>query len=219
MDKQSILRKIEQVGVVPVVRAESSDNVVRAVEALVEGGIPVAEITMTVPGAVKVIERCAAHFGDRVTLGAGSVTSADMCAEVIGAGSVFVVTPVFKAAVIDACKHRGICVVAGALTPTEIFMAWEAGADVVKVFPAKAMGGAAYLRMVHEPLPQIPLTPTGGVTLETLADYFKAGVPFVGAGGDLVSKKAIDAGDTQTITNRARQYVAAIRAARRQHPA
>ena len=204
MDKKSILKKIEQVGVVPVVRAESSDNVVAAVEALVEGGIPVAEITMTVPGAVTVIERCAAHFGDRITLGAGSV---------------FVVTPVFKAAVVEVCKHRGVCVVVGALTPTEIFTAWEAGADVVKVFPAKAMGGAAYLRMVHEPLPQIPLTPTGGVTLETLADYFKAGVPFVGAGGDLVSKKAIDAGDTQAIAKRARQYVAAIRAARSQDPA
>ncbi|HEX5680150.1 MAG TPA: bifunctional 4-hydroxy-2-oxoglutarate aldolase/2-dehydro-3-deoxy-phosphogluconate aldolase [Desulfobacterales bacterium] len=219
MDKQSVLKKIEQVGVVPVVRAESSDNVVRAVEALVEGGIPVAEITMTVPGAVKVIERCAAHFGDRITLGAGSVTSADICTEVIDAGSVFVVTPVFKAAVIEVCKRRGVCVIAGALTPTEIVSAWEVGADVIKVFPAKALGGAAYLRMVHEPLPQIPLTPTGGVTLETLADYFKAGVPFVGAGGDLVSKKAIDAGDAQAITKRARQYVAAIRAARSQHPA
>jgi 2-dehydro-3-deoxyphosphogluconate aldolase / (4S)-4-hydroxy-2-oxoglutarate aldolase len=218
MDKKSILKKIEQVGVVPVVRAESSDNVVAAVEALVEGGIPVAEITMTVPGAVKVIARCAAHFGDRITLGAGSVTSADMCTEVIDAGSVFVVTPVFNPAVIDVCKQRGVCVIAGALTPTEIFTAWEAGADVVKVFPAKAMGGASYLRMVHEPLPQIPLTPTGGVTLETLADYFKAGVPFVGAGGDLVSKKVIDAGDTQAITKRARQYVAAIRAVRIRNP-
>jgi len=214
MDKQSVLKKIEQVGVVPVVRAESSDNVLAAVEALVEGGIPVAEITMTVPGAVTVIERCAAHFGDRITLGAGSVTSADMCIEVIDAGSVFIVTPVFKAAVIEACKHRGVCVIAGALTPTEIASAWEAGADVVKVFPVKAMGGAAYLRMVHEPLPHIPLTPTGGVTLETLADYFKAGAPFVGAGGDLVDKKAINSGDTQAITERARQYVAAIRAAR-----
>ena len=216
MDKQSVLKKIEQVGVVPVVRAESSDNVLAAVEALVEGGIPVAEITMTVPGAVTVIERCAAHFGDRITLGAGSVTSADMCIEVIDAGSVFIVTPVFKAAVIEACKHRGVCVIAGALTPTEIASAWEAGADVVKVFPAKAMGGAAYLRMVHEPLPHIPLTPTGGVTLESLADYFKAGVPFVGAGGDLVNKTSISSGDTRSITERARQYVAAIRAARNQ---
>jgi 2-dehydro-3-deoxyphosphogluconate aldolase/(4S)-4-hydroxy-2-oxoglutarate aldolase len=216
MDKQKVMANLTQAGVVPVVRAESADNVVRAVEALLEGGIPVAEITMTVPGAVMVIARCSAHFGERVTLGAGSVTSAAICSEVIDAGSVFVVTPVFKAAVIEVCKRRDVCVIAGALTPTEIFAAWEAGADVVKVFPAKAMGGAAYLRMVHEPLPHIPLTPTGGVTLESLADYFKAGVPFVGAGGDLVNKKAIDSGDAEAITERARQYVAAIRAARNQ---
>jgi 2-dehydro-3-deoxyphosphogluconate aldolase / (4S)-4-hydroxy-2-oxoglutarate aldolase len=216
VDKQKVMANLTQVGVVPVLRAESADNVVRAVEALLEGGIPVAEITMTVPGAVEVIARCSAHFGQRITLGAGSVTSAEMCMNVIDAGSVFVVTPVFKAAVIEVCKRRDVCVVAGALTPTEIFAAWEAGADVVKVFPAKAMGGAAYLRMVHEPLPQIPLTPTGGVTLETLADYFKAGVPFVGAGGDLVDKKAVNSGDAQAITERARQYVAAIRAARNQ---
>jgi 2-dehydro-3-deoxyphosphogluconate aldolase/(4S)-4-hydroxy-2-oxoglutarate aldolase len=216
MDKQKVMANLTQIGVVPVVRAESADNVVRAVEALLEGGIPVAEITMTVPGAIKVIKRCAAHFGERITLGAGSVTSAAICSEVIDAGSVFVVTPVFKAAVIAVCKRRDVCVVAGALTPTEIFVAWEAGADVVKVFPAKAMGGAAYLRMVHEPLPHIPLTPTGGVTLETLAEYFNAGAPFVGAGGDLVNKKAIDSGDAWAIKERARQYVAAIRAARSQ---
>lgn len=218
MDKKKVMANLTRIGVVPVVRAESADNVVRAVEALVDGGIPVAEITMTVPGAVTVIKRCAAHFGDRITLGAGSVTSVDMCNEVIDAGSGFVVTPVFKAAVVDVCKRRGVCIVSGALTPTEIFMAWEAGADVVKVFPAKAMGGAAYLRMVHEPLPQIPLTPTGGVTLETIAEYFKAGVPFVGAGGDLVDRKAINSGDLRAITERARQYVAAIRTARNQHP-
>jgi 2-dehydro-3-deoxyphosphogluconate aldolase / (4S)-4-hydroxy-2-oxoglutarate aldolase len=214
MDKLSILNKLEQAGVVPVIRSESPDNVVRAVEALVEGGIPVAEITMTVPDAVKVIARCVAHFGDRVTLGVGSVTRADLCEAVIDVGCVFVVTPVFVPAVIDVCKRRGVCVAAGALTPTEIFMAWEAGADVIKVFPAKVMGGAAYLRMVHEPLPQIPLMPTGGVTIETLSEYFKAGVRFVGAGGDLVSKKAVDTGETRSITERARQYRAAIDAAR-----
>jgi 2-dehydro-3-deoxyphosphogluconate aldolase/(4S)-4-hydroxy-2-oxoglutarate aldolase len=219
MDKQTVMTNLTQVGVVPVVRAESPDNVMRAVEALLEGGIPVAEITMTVPGAVEVIARCCAHFGDRITLGAGSVTSAAMCNDVIAAGSIFVVTPVFKASVIDVCKRRDVCVVVGVLTPTEIFAAWEAGADVVKVFPAKAMGGAAYLRMVHEPLPHIPLMPTGGVTLETLAEYFKAGAPFVGAGGDLVSKKAIDSDDSQAITERARQYVAAIHAARSPKPA
>jgi 2-dehydro-3-deoxyphosphogluconate aldolase/(4S)-4-hydroxy-2-oxoglutarate aldolase len=216
MEKQQVIATLTQIGVVPVVRAESADNVVRAVEALAEGGIPVAEITMTVPGAIQVIQRCSVHFGDRITLGAGSVTSAEICASAIDAGSVFIVSPVFKADVIEVCNRRDVCVVAGALTPTEIFSAWEAGADVVKVFPAKAMGGAAYLRMVHEPLPQIPLTPTGGVSLETLADYFKAGAPFVGAGGDLVSKKAINSGDMPAITERARQYVAAIRTARNQ---
>jgi 2-dehydro-3-deoxyphosphogluconate aldolase/(4S)-4-hydroxy-2-oxoglutarate aldolase len=214
MDKQQVMSRLTRVGVVPVVRAELAANVMGTVEALLEGGIPVAEITMTVPGAVEVIARCVAHFGERVTLGAGSVTSAEMCTDVIDAGSVFVVTPVLKTAVIEVCRSRGVCAVAGALTPTEIFAAWEAGADVVKVFPAKAMGGAAYLRMVHEPLPHIPLTPTGGVTLETLADYFRAGVPFVGAGGDLVNKASINSGNTQAITERARQYVAAIRTAR-----
>jgi 2-dehydro-3-deoxyphosphogluconate aldolase/(4S)-4-hydroxy-2-oxoglutarate aldolase len=209
---------LTQIGVVPVVRAQSADNIVRAVEALAEGGIPVAEITMTVPGAIQVIQRCTAYFGDRITLGAGSVTSAAICTKAIDAGSVFVVSPVFKTEVIEVCNRRDVCVVAGALTPTEIFSAWEAGADVVKVFPVKAMGGAAYLRMVHEPLPQIPLTPTGGVSLETLADYFKAGAPFVGAGGDLVSKKAINSGDMAAITVRARQYASAIRAARSQTP-
>jgi 2-dehydro-3-deoxyphosphogluconate aldolase / (4S)-4-hydroxy-2-oxoglutarate aldolase len=218
MDKQGILKKIECIGVVPVIRTESPDNVIRAVEALVEGGIPVAEITMTVPDAVKVIERCVAHFGDRVTLGVGSVTHADMCAEVIDAGCVFVVTPVFVSSVIDACNSRGVCVVAGAMTPTEIFMAWKAGADVIKVFPAKVMGGAAYLRMVHEPLPQIPLMPTGGVTLETIGDYFKAGVKFVGAGGDLVNKIDIDTGKMRSITDRARKYVSAVSAARCKYP-
>jgi 2-dehydro-3-deoxyphosphogluconate aldolase/(4S)-4-hydroxy-2-oxoglutarate aldolase len=218
MEKQKVIATLTQIGVVPVVRAESADNVVLAVEALVAGGIPVAEITMTVPGAGAVIRRCASHFGDRITLGAGSVTSAAMCTEVIDAGSVFVVTPVFTAEVIAVCKRREVCVIAGALTPSEIFAAWEAGADAVKVFPAKAMGGAAYLRMVHEPLPHIPLIPTGGVTLETLADYFEAGAPFVGAGGDLVNKKAVASGDRRAITERARQYAAAIRVARSRNP-
>ncbi|MFO7706953.1 MAG: bifunctional 4-hydroxy-2-oxoglutarate aldolase/2-dehydro-3-deoxy-phosphogluconate aldolase [Desulfobacterales bacterium] len=214
MNAPQVMVSLTRIGVVPVVRAESPERVEGAVEALIEGGIPVAEITMTVPGAASVIARCAARFRGRLTLGAGSVTDADTCAAVIDAGCVFVVTPVFKADVISACKRRGICVIAGALTPTEIFSAWEAGADAVKVFPVKAMGGAAYLRMVHEPLPHIQLTPTGGVTLECLADYFGAGAPFVGAGGDLVNKNAVESGDTRAITRRARQYVEAVRAAR-----
>jgi 2-dehydro-3-deoxyphosphogluconate aldolase / (4S)-4-hydroxy-2-oxoglutarate aldolase len=214
MEKQKILKRLTEVGVVAVLRGDSPDKVIRAVEALVEGGIPVAEITMTVPGALKIIERCVSLFGDLLTVGAGSVTDAAVAIEAMDAGSLFVVTPTVKLEVIDACKRRACLVIAGALTPSEILAVWEAGADAVKVFPAQAMGGPAYLRMVHEPLPQIVLAPTGGVTLETLAEYFKAGVPFVGAGGDLVGKAALEAGNTKAIAARAREYIAAVHAAR-----
>jgi 2-dehydro-3-deoxyphosphogluconate aldolase / (4S)-4-hydroxy-2-oxoglutarate aldolase len=214
MEKQAVLRRLTQVGVVPVVRGESPDNVIRAVEALLAGGIPIAEITLTVPGALGVIERCVALFGDRLTVGAGSVTDASLCAEAIDAGSLFVVTPTVKHEVIDVCKRRTCLAIAGALTPTEILAVWEAGADAVKVFPAKAMGGPTYIRMVHEPLPQVLLVPTGGVTLETLPEYFQAGVPFVGAGGDLVGKNEVESGNSKAIAKRAREYVTAILAAR-----
>jgi 2-dehydro-3-deoxyphosphogluconate aldolase/(4S)-4-hydroxy-2-oxoglutarate aldolase len=214
MDKQKILNRLKDVGVVPVIRGESQEMVIRTVEALIAGGIPLAEITMTVPKALEIIERCVAFFGDRLTVGVGSVTSAAMCADAIAAGSAFVVTPAARFDVIEACNTRGRLVIAGALTPTEILGVWEAGADVVKVFPAKAMGGPAYIRMLREPLPQIPLAPTGGVSLETIADYLAAGAVFVGAGGDLVGKPTGAAGEAQAVAERARRYRAAIRSAR-----
>jgi 2-dehydro-3-deoxyphosphogluconate aldolase / (4S)-4-hydroxy-2-oxoglutarate aldolase len=214
MNKQEVLRRLTEVGVVPVIRGATPDKVLRAVEALMEGGIPVAEITMTVPGALRVIERCVARFGDQLLVGAGSVTDASIGIEAINAGSLFVVTPTVKLEVIDAGKSRACLTIAGAMTPTEILAVWEGGADAVKVFPAKALGGPAYIRMVHEPLPQVLLVPTGGVSIETLPEYFKAGVPFVGAGGDLVGKNAVEGGDTKAITGRAREYVAAVLSAR-----
>jgi 2-dehydro-3-deoxyphosphogluconate aldolase/(4S)-4-hydroxy-2-oxoglutarate aldolase len=214
IDKQHVWTRLTSIGVVPVLRAEKPDHVLRAVEALMQGGIPIAEVTLTVPEAVGVIERCVRRFGDAVIVGAGSVTDAQSAAEAVDAGAVFVVTPAFKSEVVAACRERGCPVMSGALTPTEILTAWEAGADAVKVFPAKAMGGPAYIRMVREPLPHIPLVPTGGVDLETMPAYFKAGAVFVGAGGDLVSRRAIDAGDTQAVRARAEQYVAAVKAAR-----
>lgn len=214
MEKSYVLQQLTAVGVVPVLRAASAESALRTVEALMEGGIPVAEITMTVPSAVQVIARCRAQFGDRLMVGAGSVTDTATCAEAIAAGSHFVVTPALRTSVIEMCRQKNCLVIAGALTPTEILDAWEAGADAVKVFPAKAMGGAAYLCMVREPLPHIPLVPTGGVTLETLADYFKAGAPFVGAGTDLVAKCDPDRFDPEAVIARARQYVAQIRLAR-----
>lgn len=168
MDKQAVLDRLKEVGVVPVVRAESVEHAVRAVEALMEGGIPLVEITMTVPGAIGAIERCVARFGDRLIVGVGSVTSAAMCRDAIAAAGAFVVTPTSRPEVIDACNCSRRLVICGALTPTEILSVYEAGADVVKVFPAKAMGGPAYIRMVREPLPHIPLAPTGGVRLESI---------------------------------------------------
>lgn len=214
IDKPKIWDRIMSTGVVPVLRADNPENVLLAVEALMQGGIPVAEITLTVPGAIRVIEACVRRFGEAVVVGAGSVTDARAAAAAVEAGAAFVVSPAFKADVVTACRERGCPVVSGALTPTEILAAWEAGSDAVKVFPAKAMGGPTYIRMVREPLPHIPLVPTGGVDLETLPAYFKAGVAFVGAGGDLVARKAIETGDAQAIRARAGQYIAAIRAAR-----
>jgi 2-dehydro-3-deoxyphosphogluconate aldolase/(4S)-4-hydroxy-2-oxoglutarate aldolase len=214
MNKSNVMLRLTQAGVVPVVRALSEDIALRIVEALMEGGIPVAEITMTVPAAVQVIARCRALFDDQLMVGAGSVTDIDQCTAAIDAGSRFIVTPAFKPQIIRDCNHKKRLVIAGALTPTEILGAWEAGADAVKVFPAKVLGGPDYIRMVHEPLPHIPLVPTGGVTAKTLVDYFKAGIPFVGAGTDLVGKGNVQGADREALVNRARHYVSLVRSAR-----
>lgn len=214
MQKEEVFRILKNVGVVPVVRAETAEEVLLIAEALVDGGLPVAEITLTVPEAVQAIRACAARFGKRIVLGAGSVTDPRQCPEVIEAGGLFVVTPAYKPAVVEQCRKDGIGVICGGLTPSEILSAWEAGADAVKVFPVKALGGPSYLQMVHEPLPQIPLVPTGGVTLETLEAYFRAGAPFVGVGGDLVDRRSVQRGDRAALAARARKYLEAVHAVR-----
>jgi len=214
MERQTVFHSLKNVGIVPVIRSSSSKRVLRIVEALIKGGIPVAEVTMTVPRAIKTIEECANEFGTALTLGAGTVIDEATCTRAIEAGSRFIVTPTVRIEVVKKCREKNTCIIGGALTPSEILAVWEAGADAVKVFPVKAMGGAAYLRMVSEPMPSIPLVPTGGVTLETLEEYFRAGAVFVGAGGDLVNKKKAEAGDFAWITERSRQYVAAIQKAR-----
>jgi 2-dehydro-3-deoxyphosphogluconate aldolase/(4S)-4-hydroxy-2-oxoglutarate aldolase len=214
MKSKTVFAALKQAGVVPVIRAESEKRVMAAVDALIGGGIAVAEITLTVPNAIKTIERCAGHFGDKVIVGAGTVTRAGDAQRAIAAGSRFVVTPTVNIAVINVCRQAKVCVIGGALTPTEILTVWEAGADAVKVFPAKAVGGPAYIKMIHEPLPHIPLVPTGGVNLDTIEAYLSAGAEFVGAGGDLAGRVLIEAGDTEEITRRARRYVAAIGRAR-----
>jgi 2-dehydro-3-deoxyphosphogluconate aldolase/(4S)-4-hydroxy-2-oxoglutarate aldolase len=211
MDKEAVFRKFVDTGVVPVIRADTEKETLLAIEALLDGGIPIAEVTMTVPDAIAIIEHCVRRFADQLIVGAGTVTDLITCSKAIAAGSQFVVTPTVKTDVIGLCRKESVCVIGGALTPTEILSVWEAGADAVKVFPAKAMGGADYIRMIHEPMPHIPIVPTGGVTLETLGDYFEAGAVFIGSGGDLVRRRLLKDGDRAEITRRAVQYRSRIK--------
>ncbi len=171
---------------------------------------------MTVPDAMGAIRQVADRFGTSVLLGAGTVTSRALAEGAIDAGAEFLVTPCVVPEVIAVAKARGVAVLPGAITPTEVFTAWSLGGDIIKIFPASNVGGASYLKALKGPFPQIPLCPTGGVNLQTIGDFVKAGASAVGVGGELVSKAAIDAGDFAQITALARQYVAALKAARAQ---
>ena len=215
MQSDAVFDQLSQIGILPVVRSDNKQEAVAAVEALAQGGIPVAEITMTVPDAIEVIRHLVDLKGDDLVIGAGTVTDVQTCAAAINAGCRFVVTPIMAPEVIGLCRTKGVCIIGGALTPTEIHTTFMAGADAVKVFPAKALGGPAYLHMLREPFPAIPLVPTGGVNLDSMAAYFAAGAKLVGAGGDLVPREALRHGKTDRISARARQYVTAIAEARR----
>ena len=211
-----VLKKMIEVGVVPVVRTELEKEAFDAVEALMKGGIPIAEITMTTPNAITIIEKLLQKFGKRLIIGAGTVTDFSQCVETLDAGSQFIVTPILNTDIIQRCKNRNVCIIGGAFTPTEILETWQAGADAVKIFPATAVDGPKYLQMIHEPLPHIPLVPTGGVNLGNLPKFLKGGALFVGAGGDLVSQDALKSGNTEAIIEKARQYLSAIQKARNQ---
>lgn len=212
--KQEVLAALRDGGIVPVIRADSADTALRIVDALVSGGISTLEITMTVPDAIGAIKAVADRFGSSVLLGAGTVTSRALAEGSLDAGAVFLVTPCVVPDVIAVAKERDVVVLPGAMTPTEVFTAWSAGGDIVKIFPASNVGGASYLKALKGPFPQIPLCPTGGVNLQTIGEFVKAGASAVGVGGELVSKAAIDAGDYGKITELAKQYVAALAAAR-----
>ena len=215
MNKSETIQRIKDIGLVPVVRAASADEAMRAVEAIKAGGVSVLEITMTVPGAVGAIEEVARRFAGEVVVGAGTVLDAETARICILAGAEFIVSPSLNLDTIACCRRYGIAVLPGALTPTEVVQAWTAGADFVKVFPAGAMGGASYLKALKAPLPQIELVPTGGVSLKTAADFIKAGASALGVGADLVDVQALRAGDGHVITERARQYVQIVKEARK----
>ena len=212
--KSAVLEQLTAEALIPVIRADSADVALRVVEALVEGGIRTLEITMTVPDALLAIGSVAEKFGHSVLLGAGTVTTGAMAEGALDAGAEFLVTPCVVPEVIEVARRNGVAVLPGAITPTEVFTAWSLGGDIIKIFPASHVGGASYLKALKGPFPQIPLCPTGGVNLTTIAEFVKAGAVAVGVGGELVSKAAIDAGDYARITSLAKEFVAALHAAR-----
>jgi 2-dehydro-3-deoxyphosphogluconate aldolase/(4S)-4-hydroxy-2-oxoglutarate aldolase len=214
MNRSDIIKQIEDIGIIPVVRASSSDEAMRAIDAIKDGGINVLEITMTVPGAVKVIEEVSAKYGSDALVGAGTVLDPETAQACIDAGARFVVSPALNLDTIALCKRLDVPIMPGALSPTEVVTAWNAGADLVKVFPCGSVGGASYIKNLKGPLPNIKMIPTGGVSLATAADFIKAGASALGVGTDLVDIKAIRAGEAHVVTERARQFTEIVREAR-----
>ena len=206
--------RLREVGIIPIIRAPSADAAVPVAEALLHAGLPVVEITLTVPNAIDAISAVAKRFSGKLVVGAGTVTDVEMCKRAVDAGAEFIVTPCLVPEVIAAAERAGVAVLPGALTPGEIFAAFRAGGDMVKVFPAQSVGGAAYLRALRGPFPDIPLVPTGGVTLANIAEMFQAGAAAVGVGTELISQGALARRDYAAIGARANQFLAAARQAR-----
>lgn len=216
MSSFDILQQIKQIAIVPVVRTKDAETAVRAVEAISEGGIACAEITMTVSGAIKALERVADRFGDRLLLGAGTVLDAETARACMLAGANFFVTPALNTATIEMAKRYSKPIFPGALTPTEVLAAWQAGADGIKVFPCSAVGGAKYIKALKGPFPEIEFVPTGGVNLETLTGFLEAGCCAVGVGSELIDAKNASDGKFDVFTERARQLRAKVEAFRSQ---
>ena len=212
--KSQVLNELRQGGIVPVIRADSSAIAVKIAEALVAGGITTLEITMTVPDAIRVMSSIAHRFGSRILLGAGTITTPQMADAAVDAGCAFLVTPCLLPEVIARARARRVPVLAGALTPTEVFAAHAAGADFIKVFPAGAVGGPDYLRALRGPFPDIDLVPTGGITLLNAGEYIRAGAAAIGVGGELISREAIAAKDFSAIGALGRQFIEAVSRAR-----
>jgi len=211
--RAGVVARIEALGIVAVIRLKDPARLRASVDALADGGVRALEVTMTVPGAVELIRQLAPALPSGFLLGAGTVTDAATARAVIDAGAAFVVGPVFRPDVIAACHERGVPAMPGCFSPTEILAAHEAGADIVKVFPATALG-PQFIKDVRAPLPQVKLMPTGGVTLDNAGDWIRAGAVAVGLGSALVDAKAIDAGRFDVIAANARQVVANVAKAR-----
>lgn len=211
MEKSKIMQHMHELGLVPVLRASSAEEAITIADAILAGGVNILEVTMTVPGAIRVIEQLANHHGSKLLLGAGTVLDPETARSCILAGAQFIVSPALDLRTIELCRRYSVPIMPGALTPTEIVTAWQAGADVVKVFPCSALGGAKYLKALQGPLPQIQLIPTGGVSLATAEEFLAAGAFALGVGGDLVDAKAAREGRTSVITENAQKYIGIVK--------
>jgi 2-dehydro-3-deoxyphosphogluconate aldolase/(4S)-4-hydroxy-2-oxoglutarate aldolase len=210
MSREQHLQRVLDCGIVAVVRFSDPEPLVGVMEALAAGGITVAEVTFTVPNALDVIRAAKKQLGDRILLGAGTVLDSETARAALLAGAEFIVAPNTNPDVIKVCRRYDKLVMPGAFTPTEVVTAWEAGADIVKVFPADVVG-PAFFKALRGPLPQVKLMPTGGVDLNTAADFLKAGAVCLGVGGQLVDPKLVAAGDFARITQTAKQYVEIVK--------
>lgn len=213
MQKQNFLSRVHSTGIVAVIRAASGELLADVAEALLAGGVEVMEVTFTVPRAHQVLERVTERLGDRILLGAGTVLDPETARIALLSGAEFIVSPTVNVEVIKLCRRYDKLVMPGALTPTEVLTAWEAGADIVKIFPSD-LTGPAYLKSLAGPLPQIRMMPTGGVNLQTAADFLRAGAFALGIGGSLVDPRAVAAGDLKKIESLAAQYVEIVRQTR-----
>lgn len=212
--REKALTKIREVGLIPIVRVPTEEDAMRAAEVIAQGGIGIAEITMTVPRALRVMEGVAARYGDKVLLGAGTILDPETCRAAILAGAEFIVTPSLDVRVIEMARRYGKPVFPGALTPTEVVTAWQAGADMVKIFPCGPVGGPKYIKALKGPLPQIDMVPTGGVNLDNAAEFIKAGAAAVAVGSELVDMRVLKEGKLDQIAETARKFVEAVRAGR-----
>jgi 2-dehydro-3-deoxyphosphogluconate aldolase/(4S)-4-hydroxy-2-oxoglutarate aldolase len=213
MSKVEILNTIRETGVIAIMRAQSSEQLIAAADAIKKGGVSVIEVTMTTPGALGVIAEAKERYGTDVAFGAGSVLDPETGRAAILAGADFVVSPILNLGLIELCNRYGVATMPGCYSPTEVITGWEAGADLIKLFPA-SFGGPALVKAILAPLPQVQIVPVGGVNLDTAADFISRGAVALGVGSSLVSQKLLDSGDLEELTRRAGAYIEEVRKGR-----
>jgi 2-dehydro-3-deoxyphosphogluconate aldolase/(4S)-4-hydroxy-2-oxoglutarate aldolase len=217
MNREQVRARIQEIGIIPGIRVSSPEDALFAAEAVASGGIPIVELTMTVPGAIEVIAHLVRHAPELI-VGAGTVWDTDMARRCLDAGAQFLTSTGLDIQTVEFAAHENVVIFPGALTPSEVMMAWKAGADFVKVFPCSQLGGAAYIKALKAPFPQVPLIASGGVNQQNAADFFLAGATAVGVGAHLIPKKAIELRQPHRIHELAVRLVTIVNSARGQRP-